>query len=51
MDFVSGFPTMSSGQDAIWVIVDCLTKTTHFLHIRLVQFVDSLSRVYVREIV
>ena len=51
MDFVSGFPTTSSGQDAIWFIVDRLTKTTHFLPIRLAQSVDSLSRIYVREIV
>jgi hypothetical protein len=26
MDFVSGFPRASSGQDAVWVIVDRLTK-------------------------
>ena len=51
MDFVSGFPTTSSGQDAIWVIVDRLTKTAHFLPIRLAQSVDSLSRIYIREIV
>ena len=51
MDFVSDFPTMSSGQDATWVIVDHLTKTTHFLPIRLAQSVDSLSRIHIRKIV
>ena len=51
MDFVAGFPTTSTGQDAIWVIVDHLTKTSHFLPIRIAQSVDSLSRIYVREIV
>ena len=51
MDFVSSFPATSSGQDAIWVIVDRLTKTAHFLPIRLAQSVDSLSRIYIREIV
>ena len=51
MDFVSGFPVTSSGQDVIWVIVDCLTKTAHFLPIWLAQSVDSLSRIYIREIV
>ena len=39
MDFVAGFPITSTGQDAIWVIVDRLTKTAH------------LSHIYVREIV
>ena len=51
MDFVAGFPSMSSGQDAIWVVVDRLTKIAHFLPIRLAQSVDSLIRIYVREIV
>ena len=51
MDFVSSFPTTSSGKDAICVIVDRLTKTTRFLPIRLAQSVDSLSHIYVREIV
>ena len=41
MDFVFGFPATSSGQDAIWVIVDRLTKTAHFLPIRIAQSVDS----------
>ena len=34
MDFISGLPRTSSGYDAIWVIVDRLTKTTHFLPIK-----------------
>ena len=51
MNFVSGFFATSGGQDAIWVIIDRLTKTTHFLPIRLAQSIDSLSCIYVREIV
>ena len=51
MDLASGFPRSSSGQDAIWIIVDRLTKTAHFLPIRLSQSTDSLSRLYIREIV
>ena len=31
MDFVSGFPRLSQGHDAIWVVVDRLTKSVHFL--------------------
>ncbi|GKE80807.1 putative reverse transcriptase domain-containing protein, partial [Tanacetum coccineum] len=31
MDFVSGLPRTTSGYDTIWVIVDRLTKSDHFL--------------------
>ncbi|GKF27663.1 putative reverse transcriptase domain-containing protein, partial [Tanacetum coccineum] len=31
MDFVTKFPRISSGYDIIWVIVDRLTKSAHFL--------------------
>ena len=33
MDFVSGFPKALGGQDAAWVIVDRLSKSTHFIPI------------------
>ena len=35
MDFVSGLPRTRAGFDAIWVIVDRLTKSAHFLPIRM----------------
>ena len=31
MDFVVGLPCTAKGYDSIWVIVDRLTKSTHFL--------------------
>ncbi|KAG8503209.1 hypothetical protein CXB51_001194 [Gossypium anomalum] len=31
MDFVSGLPLSSSKKDAIWVVVDRLTKSAHFI--------------------
>ena len=34
MDFVVGLPHTQGGFDAIWVIVDRLTKLAHFLPIR-----------------
>ncbi|GJR60314.1 putative nucleotidyltransferase, ribonuclease H [Tanacetum coccineum] len=34
MDFITKLPRSSSGHDAIWVIVDRLTKLAHFLAIR-----------------
>ena len=34
MDFVMGLPRIPTGKDAIWVIVDQLTRSAHFLAIR-----------------
>ena len=51
MDFVSGLPRTSSGYDAIWVIVDRLTKTAHFLPIKKTYSTDRLARLYVNRIV
>ena len=35
MDFVVGLPKTSNGYDAVWVIVDRLTKSAHFLRIKI----------------
>jgi hypothetical protein len=51
MDFVSGFPKAQGGQDAVWVIVDRLTKTAHFLPIKMNYSMDRLAELYVKEIV
>ena len=50
-DFVSGFPLTQKKHDAIWVIVDRLTKSAHFLPIRLNYSMDHLADLYVNEIV
>ena len=34
MDFVMGLPTTQKGMNAIWVVVDRLTKSAHFLPIK-----------------
>jgi hypothetical protein len=34
MDFIRGLPTTQKGHDAIWVIVDHLTKSAHFLPVK-----------------
>ena len=51
MDFVSRLPCTSSGCNAIWVIVDRLTKTAHFLPIKKTYSMDKLARLYVNRIV
>ena len=43
-DFVSGLPRTSSGYDAIWVIIDRLTKTDHFLLINKIYSTNILAK-------
>ena len=47
MDFVSGLPLTPSKKDAIWVIVDRLTKLAHFVPIRTDYLLDKLAELYV----
>ncbi|GJZ86474.1 putative reverse transcriptase domain-containing protein [Tanacetum coccineum] len=51
MDFVTRLPKTSTGHDAIWVIVDRLTKSTHFIPIRATDSMETLTRLYIKEIV
>ncbi|GJS54308.1 putative reverse transcriptase domain-containing protein [Tanacetum coccineum] len=51
MDFITKLPRSSSGHDAIWVIVDRLTKLAHFLAIREDYSMEKLARLYIDEIV
>ncbi|GJV66477.1 putative reverse transcriptase domain-containing protein, partial [Tanacetum coccineum] len=51
MDFVTKLPRTSSGHDTIWVIVDRLTKSAYFLPMREDYKMESLSRLYLNEIV
>ena len=51
MDFVMGLPRTPKGNDAIWVIVDKLTKTAHFLPYGIGLTLDGLAKLYVDEIV
>ena len=51
MDFVRGLPRTQRQHDAIWVIVDRLTKSTHFLPINVEDSLEKLAKLYVDEIV
>ncbi|GJY88935.1 putative reverse transcriptase domain-containing protein [Tanacetum coccineum] len=51
MDFITKLPKSSQGFDTIWVIVDRLTKSTHFLPIRENDSLDKFARLYLNRIV
>ena len=51
MDFVTHFPRTSRKHDAVWVIVDRLTKSTHFLAVQMTFTLEEFCRLYIREIV
>ncbi|KAI3507701.1 hypothetical protein L1887_22692 [Cichorium endivia] len=51
MDFITKLPKTTGGHDTIWVIVDRLTKSAHFLPIKETDRMEKLTRVYLKEIV
>ena len=51
MDFITKLPKTSSGHDTIWVIVDRLTKSAHFLPIKETDKMERLAKLYIKEIV
>ncbi|GKB86035.1 putative reverse transcriptase domain-containing protein [Tanacetum coccineum] len=51
MDFITKLPKSSQGFDTIWVIVDRLTKSAHFLPIKENDPLDKLARLYLNRIV
>ncbi|GJS35653.1 putative reverse transcriptase domain-containing protein [Tanacetum coccineum] len=51
MDFITKLPRTNNGHDAIWVIVDRLTKYAHFLAVREDYKTEKLAGLYINEIV
>ena len=51
MDFVTGLPRTQRQHNAIWVIVDRLTKSAHFLPVNVEDSLEKLAQLYVDEIV
>ncbi|GKB42944.1 putative reverse transcriptase domain-containing protein [Tanacetum coccineum] len=49
MDFVTKLPKPSSGHDTIWVIIDRLTKSAHFLPMKETDSMEKLTRQYLKE--
>ncbi|KAK8518020.1 hypothetical protein V6N12_033012 [Hibiscus sabdariffa] len=51
MDFVSRLPITPRKNDAVWVIVDRLTKSAHFILVRKSMSSDILADLYIREVI
>ena len=51
MDLVTGLPRTTKGFDSIWVIIDRLTKTEHFLLMRMTYTAAQYARLYLDRIV
>ena len=51
MDFVTHLPRTPQGHDAVWVIVDRLTKSAHFLAMWMTFALERFCWLYIRQIV
>nr|GEU89431.1 putative ribonuclease H-like domain-containing protein [Tanacetum cinerariifolium] len=51
MDFMTKLPKTKTHQDTIWVIVNRLTKSTHFLPMKEKDSIKKLTRQYLKEVV
>ena len=51
MDFGVGLPLTGRKHDSVWVVVDRLTKSAHFLPVRTDYSLDKLTELYIKEIV
>ena len=51
LDFVMKLPKTLRGHDTIWVVVDRLTKSAHFLAMRETLPMEKLAKLYVDELI
>jgi transposase InsO family protein len=51
MDFVTGLPRTQKGYDSVWVIIDRLTKSAHFLPVKTTYTASQYAKLYLEEIV
>jgi hypothetical protein len=51
MDFIVALPNTSRHHDSIWVIVDRLTKTAHFLPVHTTHKAEKYAEIYIDQIV
>ena len=51
MDFVVGLPRTQRKYDSIWVVVDRLTKSSHFIPVKFTYSKEECARIYINKIV
>ena len=51
MEFVVGLPKTMGKYDSIWVIVDRLTKSAHFIPVKVTYNAEKLAKLYISEVV
>ena len=51
MDFIVGLPLTSQHHNSIWVIVDRLTKTAHFIPVNTIHRAQKYAEIYLERIV
>ena len=51
MYFVTHLPWTLRGHDVVWVIMDRLTKSAHFLAVRMTFTLEEFRKLYIRGIV
>ncbi|KAH0669578.1 hypothetical protein KY285_023739 [Solanum tuberosum] len=51
MDFVVGLPKTRRGFDSVWVVVDRMTKSAHFLPVKTTYGAEEYAKLYIHELV
>ncbi|WMV59027.1 hypothetical protein MTR67_052412 [Solanum verrucosum] len=51
MDFITGLLRSRRQHDSIWVIVDIMTKSTHFLPVKTTHSAEDYAKLYLQEVV
>ena len=51
MDFIVGFPLTARRHDSIFVVVDTLTKSAHFIPMKTTYQTPDIARVFISDIV
>ncbi|WVZ64048.1 hypothetical protein U9M48_013625 [Paspalum notatum var. saurae] len=51
MDFIVGLPRTQKGYDSIWVIIDRLTKSAHFIPVKTIYHAKTYAELYIAGIV
>ena len=51
MDFIDGLPRSNRGNESIWVIVDILTKSAHFILVKSTRMAPILGKLFMKNVV